>query len=101
MKSIQLVGVAMNKINLSTNIANRLENGSQQLYANGQNLIDLLSEIENNHENLKGILLTDQGCLQQHLRYFVNNIHIQQSEVEDYIISDNDEIYIISPMSGG
>ncbi len=69
--------------------------------ASGATLGDALENVFQEHPQLRGYILDDQGAIRRHVAVFVDGVQVRdRSSLEDKLSTDS-EIHVFQALSGG
>lgn len=69
--------------------------------ASGATLGDALESVFQEHPQLRGYILDDQGAIRRHVAVFVDGVQVRdRSSLEDKLSTDS-EIHVFQALSGG
>jgi molybdopterin synthase sulfur carrier subunit len=74
-------------------------NGEAEVYGDGTNIKNLLSDLNTKYPGLMESVYEDSGRLQRFLTIFVNDTNIQTLQSERTQLEDGDEVVIISAVT--
>ncbi len=67
----------------------------------GATLREVLESVFQDHPQLRGYILDDQGAIRQHVAVFVDGVQVRQrSSLEEKVMADS-EIHVFQALSGG
>ncbi|TRX59410.1 MoaD/ThiS family protein [Fulvivirga sp. M361] len=68
---------------------------------NGENVAELLDNINQKYSGIKDYIVDEQGELRKHVNIFIGNEMVKDKiKLTDHL-SDDDEVYILQALSGG
>lgn len=67
----------------------------------GATLRDVLESVFQDHPQLRGYILDDQGAIRQHVAVFVDGVQVHdRTSLEDKVSADS-EVHVFQALSGG
>ena len=75
--------------------------GAKSVEAKGDNLSDLLDDLDSNHPGLKGRLITDDGGLHRFVNVYVNDEDVRFTGSLETVLKDGDSVTILPAVAGG
>lgn len=90
----------MTIIHFTSNLEQFFDNLSS-ITIEGNNIKEVLLNIEKNFNGISNYILDDNGSLRQHVNIFINNQMIEDRTKLTDTVKPDDEIYIMQALSGG
>ena len=75
--------------------------GTSQLALAGENVRDVLHELERRHPALYGCVCDETGAIRRHINVFVNEDHVRDRDGLDTALGSGDVVTILPAVSGG
>ncbi len=79
----------------------RFTNGQSKVEVEGQDVAELVEQLEANYPGFRTRLLDKKGNVKRFVNIFVNDKDIRTLQGQETPLQENDEISIIPAMSGG
>ena len=67
----------------------------------GENVAELLDNINQKYSGIKDYIVDEQGVLRKHVNIFIGNEMVKDKVALTDHLSDDDEVYILQALSGG
>ena len=67
----------------------------------GENVADVLEQINHTHPGIKDYIVDEQGKLRKHVNIFIGNVMVRDRDKLSDKLKKDDEVYIMQALSGG
>ena len=79
----------------------RLVNGQSKVKVDGQNIAELVEQLEANYPGFQARLLDNKGEIKRFIKIFVNDKEIRALQGKETPLQADDEVSIFPAMAGG
>ncbi|HID95141.1 MAG TPA: MoaD/ThiS family protein [Candidatus Latescibacteria bacterium] len=83
------------------NVLQKLTEGKIEVYATGQDIKELIDNLDKEYPGIKGRICDESGNLRRFINVFVNEQDIRFLDGDKTQLKDGDEVSIIPAIAGG